>query len=264
MALTTNTGNPTQPLVLGELPGEILDWHGPAAELATQCAELLPRVGLPDDVALANERLIRHYVQMGVIDRPDAQGFGSQHVFDFLAARALLKDGWSLSKIAELRASRPDGLTSILPSVAQGETPAQATVRRLRDQASAYAPAATPTRAMPSTAPRLRSGTAPGPAATPNAPFANLEYAPAPDTPTTLGLAAEISSRRRELKASLSQMGNPSGDVARRRTLELTLTPWCTVHVDTSFLQQATPELLDQIGKALTQALHEERIRGGK
>jgi hypothetical protein len=257
--MTTSNGNPTQPLVLGELPDEILDWHGPAAELAAQCAELLPRVGLPDDVALANERLIRHYVQMGVIDRPDAQGFGAQHVFDFLAARALLKDGWSLSKIAELRASRPDGLASILPSVTQGETPAQATVRRLRDQSNTHTPAALAARSTPGGAPRMRSPT-PSPAATPHFWKSDPDYAPS----QTLGLAAEISSRRHELKASLAQMGNPSGEVARRRTLELVLTPWCTVHIDAASLLQATPELLEQIGKALTQALHEERIRGGK
>lgn len=260
MAMTTNTDSLVQPLVLGELPDEILHWRGPAAELAAQCAALLPRVGPPDDVALANERLIRHYVQMGVIDRPDAQGFGAQHVFDFLAARALLKDGWSLSKIAELRASRPDGLASILPSVAQGETPAQATVRRLRDQASAFAPVAAGARATPVAAPRARAGTpvpAPPPAPA-GAPDLDFPFNP------TLGFAAEISSRRHELKTSLVKMGNPTGDVARRRTLELTLTPWCTVHVDALQLLQATPDLFEQIGKALTQALHEERIRGGK
>jgi hypothetical protein len=258
--MTTNDGNRPQGLVLGELPDEILDWHGPAAELAAKCAEFLPKVGLPDDVALANERLIRHYVQMGVIDRPDAQGFGAQHVFDFLAARALLKDGWSLSKIAELRASRPDGLTSILPSVTQGETPAEATVRRLREQTPTYR----------ASTPQMRSSARPtqreSPVAAPE--FAAMEtlaaltpdYAPQ----NTLGLAAEISQRRRELKASLAQMGNPSGDITRRRTLELTLTPWCTVHIDTALLQQASPDLLEQIGKALTQALHEERTRRTK
>jgi hypothetical protein len=239
--MTVDTDSIPQGLVLGELPDKILDFHGSAEKLAQECALHLPNVGLPQDDQ-PNKRLIHHYVQLGVIDRPDAQGFGAQHVFDFLAARVLLKDGWSLSKIAELRASRPDGLTSILPSVTRGETPAQAAVRQIKQESRSY---------QAPVAPSMATNTHVS---------ASQDYT----TAGTLGIAAEISQRRRELQASLAQMGNPGGRIERRRTLELTLTPWCTVHIDASALAQATPELLEQIGKALTQALHEERIRGGK
>lgn len=245
-------------IVLGELPDEILDWHGTAAELAEKCNTCLPLAGLAEDKDTANERLIRHYVQMGVLDRPDTQGFGAQHVFDFLAARALLKDGWSLSKIGELRASRPDGLTSILPSVASGLTPAEVALKRLKREAPAcqgyHASARHP----------LRKGDvkfAKG-VVMDSPPKSNS--APIEATHSVLDQAAGIWQRRRQLKSSLTDLGNPTGEVTRRRTVQLSLTSWCTVYIDAAELERSAPDTFETIGKALTQALHEERIRGGK
>jgi hypothetical protein len=208
---------------LGELPDEILEWHGTAAELAEQCKTCLPRVGLASDTDAANERLIRHYVQMGVIGKPDPDGFGAQHVFDFLAARALLNDGWSLSKIAELRTARPHGLTSILPGPV---TPAEIVVSRIKTEAAGSMRRSAPLRALEE--------------------------------------AAQISERRKNLRTSLLALGNAGGGISRRRTLQLSLTPWCTVYVDAAELQKSSTPTLELIGKALTQALHEERIRRGE
>ena len=66
------------------------------------------------------------------------------------------------------------------------------------------------------------------------------------------------------MKSSLTDLGNASGEVTRRRTLQLSLTPWCTVYIDAAELERSAPDAFETIGKALTQALHEERIRGGK
>lgn len=52
-----------------------------------------------------NERLLRHYVSMGVVDRPARQGrdaiYGARHLYQYLTARRLLKQGFGLAKIAE-------------------------------------------------------------------------------------------------------------------------------------------------------------------
>jgi hypothetical protein len=135
----------------------------------------------------------------------------------------LLKDGWSLSKIAELRTARPDGLTSILPSPL---TPAEMAVKRIKSEAAGSVRGAAPLRALEE--------------------------------------AAQISERRKDLKTSLAALGNAGGGIGRRRTLQLSLTPWCTVYVDAAELQKSSPETLDLIGKTLTQALQEERIRRGE
>ena len=234
-----------QASVLGELPDEVLEWKGTAAELAAQCKSLLPQVGLTTDTDAANERLVRHYVQMGVLDRPDpVDGFHAQHIFDFLAARYLLKDGWPLAKIAELRAGAPGGLTSVLPSLLPsappgGRTPAERTLARLKSR----------------TAPMALAESRPHYSASiPNEPS---RTAPAAQ-------AAELLTRRTNIKASLTDLGNTTGEVTRRRTLQLDLTPWCTVYVDASELARSTQDTPEILGNALTHALQNERIHRGE
>ena len=93
--------------ILLSLPDELADWRGTAAELADQCNEVLAGVpSLTDDAGSANERLVRHYVQVGVLTAPEREGrealFGLRQIVEFLATRYLLKDGWPLAKAAEI------------------------------------------------------------------------------------------------------------------------------------------------------------------
>lgn len=113
-----------QPLLLS-LPDDLADWRGTAAELADKVNEVLASVpSLRDDAGTANERLVRHYVQVGVLTVPEREGrealFGVRQVVEFLAARWLLKDGWPLTKVAELvRATDVAGLAQLVPSERQ-------------------------------------------------------------------------------------------------------------------------------------------------
>lgn len=110
-----------QPLLLS-LPDDLADWRGTAAELADKVNEVLASVpSLRDDAGTANERLVRHYVQVGVLTAPEREGrealFGVRQVVEFLAARWLLKDGWPLTKVAELvRATDVAGLAQLVPN----------------------------------------------------------------------------------------------------------------------------------------------------
>ena len=110
-----------QPLLLS-LPDHLADWRGTAAELADKVNEVLASVpSLRDDAGTANERLVRHYVQVGVLTVPEREGrealFGVRQVVEFLAARWLLKDGWPLTKVAELvRATDVAGLAQLVPN----------------------------------------------------------------------------------------------------------------------------------------------------
>jgi DNA-binding transcriptional MerR regulator len=248
-----------QSIVLGELPDEILNWRGTAAALADQCNALLPGVGLAEDAGAANERLVRHYVQVGVLTPPERDGrealFDERHIRQFLTARYLLKDGWSLAKITELmRAAGPDGLTTLFPKE-RAPTAAEQALARLK----IGAPATPRTRVAPS-ATATRAAHVADPAITTMTPAASI-----PDPlRDPLRQAAEISQRRMDLKTNLSGLGNASGEPVRRRTVHIALTPWCQVYVDAAELARLptnTPELL---GNALTQALHEERIHRGE
>jgi DNA-binding transcriptional MerR regulator len=227
--------------------------------MADQCNALLPKVGLAEDAGAANERLVRHYVQVGVLTPPERDGrealFDERHIREFLTARYLLKDGWSLAKITELmRAAGPDGLTALIPKE-RVPTAAERALARLKSDASATSR----TRVTPSaaSAPAARVADAATTTMTPTTSISDPLYDP-------LRQAAEITQRRMDLKSNLSGLGNPSGEPVRRRTVHIALTPWCQVYVDAAELARLpanTPELL---GNALTQALHEERIHRGE
>ena len=205
---------------MGELIEKILDWRGTAASLADRCNDLLPEVGLADDAGAANERLVRHYVQVGVLTPPERDGrealFDERHIRQFLTARYLLKDGWSLAKITELmRAAGPEGLATLIPE-ARVPTAAERALARLKSGASATAR----TRLTPS-APAARAAHVAN-AAMPN-PTSTASMAEPPRDP--LRQAAEISQRRMDLKSNLSGLGNVSGQPVRRRTVQIALTP---------------------------------------
>lgn len=110
-----------QPLLLS-LPDDLADWRGTAAGLADKLNVLLASVpSLRAEAGAANERLLRHYVQVGVLTAPEREGreawFGLRQVVEFMAARRLLKDGWPLAKVAELvRSTDVAGLAELVPT----------------------------------------------------------------------------------------------------------------------------------------------------
>ncbi len=60
-------------------------WVGTAAELAVVAQEVIEIVKMKDPDVCPNERLIRHYVQKGVLSRPLRKGRESHFSFQQLA-----------------------------------------------------------------------------------------------------------------------------------------------------------------------------------
>lgn len=95
-------------------------WTGTAAELAEAAKEVIATVDMKDPEVQPSERLIRHYAQMGVLDRPEQKGreahFGFRQLAQYLVARNLALDGWPLAKIAEftIKSNLP-GLLDLIP-----------------------------------------------------------------------------------------------------------------------------------------------------
>ena len=244
---------PTLPTPIGVLPDEIQAWRGTAAELAEQCNQLLPRIGLAEEVGTANERLVRHYVQIEILTPPDREGrealFGARQVAEFLAARRLIHDGWSLAKIAELiKTAGPEGFIQLL-SADPAPTLAERTLARFRSPATRQS------------APLAWSVADPAPLPPPD--FA-ASYAAEPPSSGSLLQAHDITRRRLDLQKNLTALGNASGTPNRQRTIRLSLTPWCQVYVDARELSRMPADTPEILGNALTQALHEERIRKGE
>ena len=255
--------------ILLSLPDDLAQWRGTAAELADRLNDVLAGIPtLADDAGSANERLVRHYVQVGVLTPPEREGrealFGLRQVVEFLAARFLLKDGWPLAKVAEfVRATDLDGLAGMIPSerprtraeevvakYRRGRTPAEAASARAPSEALAGRVAASAFALTPESPPLSASRRA------------AVQQAMKLESP--LAVAAGISRRRVSLEENLKALGNTEGRADRSHIVRIELTPWCHVSVDAAKLGEMSEDIPDILGAALTQALQEERIQKGK
>ena len=80
------------------------DFKGGADALIDKAQDLAKTLKLDQEATEGNERLLRHYVSMGVVDKPSREGrdalYGFRHLVQFVAARRLLTEGFPLAKIA--------------------------------------------------------------------------------------------------------------------------------------------------------------------
>lgn len=82
------------------------NWEGTAETLAETAGRLMRgEAGFGGVDFVPNERLVRDYVARGIVGKPERRGkeaiFSFEQLVQFLACRAMLADGWPLSKIAE-------------------------------------------------------------------------------------------------------------------------------------------------------------------
>ena len=95
------------------------DFQGSAEELLDRAQEIVKALNLAQEAGEGNERLLRHYVSMGVVDKPTRDGrdalYGFRHLLQFVAARRLLAEGFPLAKIAGYTGAVPtDALVDYL------------------------------------------------------------------------------------------------------------------------------------------------------
>ena len=95
------------------------DFQGSADALIDKAQDLAKTLKLDQEATEGNERLLRHYVSMGVVDKPSREGrdalYGFRHLVQFVAARRLLAEGFPLAKIAKYTGAVPtDALTAYL------------------------------------------------------------------------------------------------------------------------------------------------------
>ena len=245
-------------LALGTLPDDLIDWSGSADDLATKANELLPSLTGSADESV-NERLVRYYVQEGVLNPPDREGreaiFRFRQLIQLIVARLLLRDNWPLRKVAELiREADVDALLALAPGT-KPRTRAEEAIAGFRRESRDVRLSMTP-RAASLGIPDFMHRAAGTVRSSENDKPGLLQRA--------LDVATGISQRRSALADNLRALGNADGTLERRRTLRLTLTPWCQVELDADKVQsmdETTPEIL---GAALTQALQEERIKKGE
>jgi DNA-binding transcriptional MerR regulator len=87
-------------------------FSGSGEKLLRLVEELAGILHLTPEDDSGNERLLRHYASVNVVDKPGRHGrdavYTYRHLLQFLAARRLMKQGFALSKIAEF--------TSVVPT----------------------------------------------------------------------------------------------------------------------------------------------------
>ncbi len=129
------------------------EFQGSADALIEKAQEVAKTLKLNQEASEGNERLLRHYVSMGVVDKPSREGrdalYGFRHLVQFVAARRMLADGFPLAKIALYTGKVPtDTLTSDLEKP-QGISLAELLVSTFRSETTALAPAAPSSRKAP-------------------------------------------------------------------------------------------------------------------
>jgi DNA-binding transcriptional MerR regulator len=98
------------PQALGfiHIPDEHRPWLGNAEELAELANKVQRDTGVDSEI---NERLVRYYVTMGVLDRPRRTGkearFSFRHLSQLIILRRMLDQGLSLSNVRQLFTTIP-------------------------------------------------------------------------------------------------------------------------------------------------------------
>ena len=110
-----------------------INWQGNLEKLVATAEEVFVVVGLQDDGEISI-RMVRDYIQRGILGEVDKAGreleFSYEHLLKLVLARVLLRDGWSLRKIAEhFDFSDLEELEDLFPN---NNNTALSTVRRLR------------------------------------------------------------------------------------------------------------------------------------
>jgi hypothetical protein len=221
------------------------DWEGTAAELADVAADIAAEIRISDgdaekggggdnrDLWRPNERLVRHYVHVGILGRPERAGkeahFRLRQIVELLATRVLLNDGWPLAKIADfVRLTDDDGLLGLLPKSAP-LTPAQELVRRFQG-----------------------GGISAKPVASGSAPAANPPLAVNP-----MRQSVDLLRQRQE--------AFPHGTLPEVEAwLHIKLTPWCHVYIEREAAHHTPPEMIERLSRQLAQALIEFIRRGDR
>lgn len=119
------------------------NFQGSADDLIDTAQSIARKLKLTQEAGEGNERLLRHYVSVGVVDKPLREGrdahYGFRHLLQYLAARRLLAEGFALAKIARftsavttddlvryVQRSDPASEAELLVAAFKAESPASA------------------------------------------------------------------------------------------------------------------------------------------
>lgn len=193
------------------------------------------------------ERLVRYYTSEGAVDRPEREGkearYGYTHLIQLLVTRVLINDGWPLSKIAAfVRSNDLHALEAMLPD--RSPTPAENEIESIKTT--------------------MRKSMSPPPASRQVVMQQHSDAHMAPMSAETemLSQQSDMSLKRSLFAKAIDTLRSDVNSPAWKETLEIDLTSWCRVIVDTDEFRKAPPRAFETVGQALTHALRERRTQG--
>lgn len=197
---------------------DLRSWTGNMDDLGRKASEVL-RAQSSEDAEPPAIRLIRDYLQRGLLGQASRTGkelsFGYVNLLRFIATRILLRDGWSLGKIAEhLDDLTIEELEAFMP---QAENRALAALGWIRQMS-----------------------------------FSSME---APPSAAFMRRAVALTLLQIEMKAALQQLGLPEDGPATEAVTLMAITPWFQALVQSDRISRLTSEEADEIGRAVTASL---------
>ena len=231
-----------------ELLKYLSKWSGNAQQLASELEVVTKKLGIPDSDINPNERLVRHYVSLGILDRPTREGkeaiYGYHHIIQYLAARSLARDGWPLAKVAEqVSMSSDDILHSLIeasrPSVLEETSPTSAAELVAKYKAQGNKP---DRKQRPESTNQI--------ARSPNSLSDEQVRQP-----------SYLTKQKIEDQATLMALGNATGSPKQKDLLEIELTEWCRLLIDRLQLSKMPPETPELLGRAVQRYLTRELAR---
>ena len=211
-----------------------INWQGNLEKLVVTAEEVFVVIGLQDDGEISI-RMVRDYIQRGILGEVDKAGrkleFSYEHLLKLVLARVLLRDGWSLRKIAEhFDFSDLEELEDLFPN---NNNTALSTVRRLRSSVQQSEPS------------RMSMS----------------------ERSTRFGISKKVAKRtsiQQEMRQALRKLGLPEDGPAAEEITLLAIAPWFQVLMDKRRLKAMTPEDAEDLGKAVTASLTQLIFKRGE
>ena len=218
------------------------DWKGNVQSFVTEVQKVMDYAGVTDPELTPNERLIRHYVSLGILNRPERAGkealYGFVQLIQYITARVLSNDGWPLAKVAEqVSTASLDELFTLIRPANENQT--------AMDLIASFKATTPMSRSKESATTKMMSS------------MDSMSM----DKEQYLKRSTELTRRRLEDQNTLIALGNQSGSSKTIDMLEIELTDWCRVLVNRLELTKMAPETPELLGRAVERCLKRELVR---
>ena len=222
------------------------DWEGTAESLAETAGGLMQgEDGFGEADFAPNERLVRDYVARGIVGKPERRGkeaiFGFEQLVQFLACRAMLADGWPLSKIAEdFRHANLEDTLALIPGE-QRSNEALNLIESFKEESVFKSE-----RIMESRSPRSMSRSV------------SMDMASEESdarSPSFRQRQRRNYEYRSDIGDALRRMGSDFRNVVKYDFTALQLATWLTLFIDRERADRITVDEAEAIGRAVTAGL---------